>query len=140
MTSNFLQVGKIKPMKSITTSTQPACLCAGLRRRNAWLCLKCEIERLPTEFPDVESNDFERVITDHKSWHTNLGVPNWDVIKSHLLLSQLKTIELAKESFEKRVKNNETKSDDYALGYDKGLQEVITLLDTIIQKIKSQIK
>jgi len=61
-------------------------------------------------------------------------------LKSHLLLSQLKTIELAKESFEKRVKNNETKSDDYALGYDKGLQEVITLLDTIIQKIKSQIK
>ena len=29
-----------------------ACLCAGLRRRNAGLCLKCEIAFLPTDFPD----------------------------------------------------------------------------------------
>jgi hypothetical protein len=36
-----------------------ACLCAGLRRRNAGLCLKCEVKRLPTEFPDVESDDFD---------------------------------------------------------------------------------
>jgi hypothetical protein len=38
---------------------QPACLCAGLRRRNAGLCLKCEIERWPTEFPQFESDAFD---------------------------------------------------------------------------------
>ena len=36
-----------------------ACLCAGLRRRNAGLCLKCEIERWPTEFPQFESDAFD---------------------------------------------------------------------------------
>ena len=34
-------------------NTKPMCLCSGLRRRNAGLCLKCEIERLPE--PDIKT-------------------------------------------------------------------------------------
>jgi hypothetical protein len=40
-------------------NTKPMCLCSGLRRRNAGLCLKCEIERWPTEFPQFESDAFD---------------------------------------------------------------------------------
>ena len=37
----------------------PACLCAGLRRRNAVLCLKCEIEMMPDTFPELENDSFD---------------------------------------------------------------------------------
>jgi hypothetical protein len=115
-----------------------------------------------TEHVQEMTNEFERVITDHKSWHTNLGVPNWDVIKSHLLLSQLKTIELVKEDIGNRAssfgncidpldvvksishmifKNPMQNSSDYQfLGKAQAYFEILTLLDTIIQDIKSQIK
>ena len=111
------------------------------------------------------TNDFERVITDHKSWHTNLGVPNWDVIKSHLLQSQLKTIELVKEELEgmRTIRLGEIKkANDWIMGARIGgddgeitaareslerecggafsLSQTITLLDTIIQDIKLQMK
>ena len=90
------------------------------------------------------TNDFERVITDHKSWHTNLGVPNWDVIKSHLLQSQLKSFELLKEEIGKLNKPPEIFTDDIlcsvSSGYRSAIAKAITLLDTIIQDIKLQIK
>lgn len=102
------------------------------------------------------TNDFERVITDHKSWHTNLGVPNWDVIKSHLLQSQLKSFELLKEELEGRMSELEKyplsqncprmkkqgwcESCAEITGRISELKRAITLLDTIIQDIKLQIK
>ena len=35
----------------------PACLCAGLRRRNAGLCLKCEISLMPV--PEMDNDLFK---------------------------------------------------------------------------------
>lgn len=106
-----------------------------------------------TEHVKEMTNDFERVITDHNSWHTNLGVPNWDVIKSHLLLSQLKTIELLKEAIkemdEEKARVASPDHPDYMFslaqfnrvaGVNQMVRQAITLLDTIIQNIKSQIK
>ncbi len=82
-----------------------------------------------------------------------------DEIKSHLLLSKLKTIELVKEELE--VKKLELKHQDTCLAvgengkinehycdcryqeivaYNNGIVQAITLLDTIIQEIKLQMK
>ena len=68
-----------------------------------------------------------------------------DEIKSHLLLSQLKTIELLKEELiEKKASANisfdASRPNAVAQGYNLGMEQSITLLDTIIQNIKSQIK
>ena len=37
----------------------PACLCAGLRRRNAGLCLKCEVKNIPHTNPVLESDMYD---------------------------------------------------------------------------------
>ena len=37
----------------------PACLCAGLRRRNAGLCLKCEVKRMHDTFPNLELDAYD---------------------------------------------------------------------------------
>jgi hypothetical protein len=37
----------------------PACLCSGLRRRNAWLCLKCEVKRMHDTFPNLELDAYD---------------------------------------------------------------------------------
>jgi hypothetical protein len=34
-------------------NTKPMCLCSGLRRRNAGLCLKCEVSMLQNPFVEV---------------------------------------------------------------------------------------
>ena len=60
-----------------------------------------------------------------------------EYIKSHLLLSQLKTIELLKEEIEKR---RTRVNDTFSFGHDYAITEMVTLLDTIIQDIKEQIK
>ena len=36
-----------------------ACLCAGLRRRNAGLCLKCEVKRMHDTFPNLELDAYD---------------------------------------------------------------------------------
>ena len=112
------------------------------------------MKKLLTEHVQEMTNDFERVITDHKSWHTNLGVPNWDVIKSHLLQSQLKTIELAKNELQRLMRdtlfddcgiclpciNNLPCADKIKIHHENyGRSTAITLLDTIIQEVKVQI-
>ena len=56
-------------------------------------------------FKQQSEKRFEAVIADSKSWHTNLGVPNWDVIKRHnrqelslLVDEQIKEVEKMKIS------------------------------------------
>jgi hypothetical protein len=79
-------------------------------------------------------------------------------IKSHLLQSQLKTIELVKEEIGKMKvaggnyncgeegccppPKNEIEKEDVGvqIGYNLALSSAITLLDTIIQNIKLEIK
>ena len=74
-------------------------------------------------------------------------------IKSHLLLSQLKTIELLKEEIGKLKSTqigdyiNSTEGGDVPRDeiekeeiYNRGITQAITLLDTIIQEIKTQVK
>ena len=56
-----------------------------------------------------------------------------ELSKSHLLLSQLKTIELLKEEIEKR---RTRVNDTFSFGHDNAITEMVTLLDTIIQEIK----
>ena len=56
----------------------------------------------------------------------------------HLLQSQLKTIELVKEELERLEVG--TISNQYGAGFRNANKEALTLLDTIIQDIKSQIK
>jgi len=40
-------------------NSQPACLCSGLRRRNAGLCLRCEIKNIPHTNPALESDMYD---------------------------------------------------------------------------------
>jgi hypothetical protein len=43
----------------MNTKPQLTCLCAGLRRRNATLCLKCEISMMPDTFKELESDAYD---------------------------------------------------------------------------------
>lgn len=43
----------------MNTKPQLACLCAGLRRRNAPQCLKCEIAMMLDTFPEKEDDSFD---------------------------------------------------------------------------------
>ena len=68
-----------------------------------------------------------------------------DEIKSHLLQPQLKIIELVKEEFQGKLNvlydsYGYEDGEEVVSGEIKALSQAITLLDTIIQDIKSQIK
>ena len=82
---------------------------------------------------------------------TDSAIKEWKQVKSHLLLSQLKTIELLKEKLERMkngyIENREKGSEEFekaellrTQGWNSALSQAITLLDTIIQEIKIQMK
>ena len=82
----------------------------------------------------VQSEEFEKAVF---QWAHDA-----DGIKSHLLQSQLKIIELLKEELEdmEAPMELEFELESYHEGFFDAVHRAITLLDTIIQEIKSQMK
>lgn len=72
----------------------------------------------------------------HQKLETTI-VSDWWIKQA--FLSQLKTIELVKEELEKE-KGNYSCHECGSEGFDWALSKAITLLDTIIQEIKTQMK
>ncbi len=99
--------------------------------------------------------EFEEAFADYGGEYSDTTDAPTKFLKSHLLLSQLKTIELLKENLEGMKKEipfemksmadivahpKEAECYDHDVGFNSALSQAITLLDTIIQDVKLQMK